>query len=148
MSLLPPLARSGVLIAAACLSLAACQQQAPPPAPVSQEPALQPRISDPVPSEPERQAAVEPAPVEVPAETAAAALETAPPLDLSIPADILDEGADTGFPPVESSALPDLFSRNKPSGLSVSGELLFVQGEKASLDTVNGASVTIKVPVK
>ena len=48
----------------------------------------------------------------------------------------------------QPSLLPDLFApQNKKAGTRVSGELLFMEEEKASLDTMSGAKITIKIPV-
>ena len=120
------------------LTLAACQQQPPPG---DEAPDLPAPADDNV---------VAPAPVvEVrPAAPAAAPAEAArEPLQLDIPADILEEGAETGFPE-QPSRLPDLFAKKKKTGTSVSGELLFEEGEDAALDTMSGAKITIQIPVE
>lgn len=127
------------LVTALTLILAACQQQEPPAsgAPVDSEPVAVETLAPAPPRE-----AVAATPAEPPPEPVT---ETRP-LQLDIPSDILDEGADTGFPE-QPSRLPDLFAKKKKTGTSVSGELLFEEGEDAALDTMSGAKITIQIPV-
>jgi hypothetical protein len=69
------------------------------------------------------------------------------PLNLEVPTDILDEGAETGFPETEGAALPDLFAKKKKRGTSVSSELLLDEEQDLSIDAVTGAKITVEVPV-
>lgn len=69
------------------------------------------------------------------------------PLNLDITAEVLADHAATDLPE-QPARLPDLFAgQNKKAGARVSGELLFEQEEKASLDTMSGAKITVKVPI-
>jgi hypothetical protein len=43
---------------------------------------------------------------------------------------------------------PRSATKNKKPGARVSGELLFEDGERAALDTVNGARIMVDVPIK
>jgi hypothetical protein len=91
----------------------------------------------------------EPAP-EATAEPVAAVAEAEPEpvqLDLSIPEDILEESADTGFPVTERALLPDMFTKKEKAGTKVSSKLHFEESERVSVDTVSGAEITVKVPI-
>ena len=68
-------------------------------------------------------------------------------LNLSIPRDILEETADTGFPSRQRVALPDLFAKKEKAGTKVSSKLHFEEGETAAMDNISGAEITVKVPL-
>ncbi|MEE4662169.1 MAG: hypothetical protein V2J89_16990 [Halieaceae bacterium] len=78
-----------------------------------------------------------------------AAIVTPPPsrepLNLAIPGDILEEQPEHSFPE-HAERLPDLFARKARAGKSISGELLFEPGERASLDSMDGAKISIRIP--
>lgn len=127
------------LLTALTLVVTACQQQAPPsPAPVdsTSERAVEAAEPD------EPQAPPEPAPELVEPD------EPKPiTLNLEIPPDLLDEEASTGFPQTENRYLPDLFAKKKKPGTTVSGELLLDEERDFSVDAVEGAKVTVEIPV-
>jgi hypothetical protein len=142
------LPRLFLLIPALALLLAACQQHESPTKPaivMLQEP---PTVA----AAPEADT-FEPAPEPAPEATAAPVAEVveAVPepvhLDLSIPEDILEEAADTGFPVIERALLPDMFAKKEEVGTQVSSRLHFEEGERVSVDTVSGAEITVKVPI-
>lgn len=132
------------LFPALILVVTACQQQAPPlsaPADKTAErpvEVIQPKQPEAPPEptrkpEPENREPDEPRPVT---------------LNLEIPADLLDEEADTGFPQTENRYLPDLFAKKKKAGTSVSGELLLDEEQDFSIDAVTGAKITVEIPVE
>ena len=145
-------------VLAPALALAACQQQEPSstfPRDRSQDEAVveggtagadAPKAAMATAPEP----ALAEAEPEAPIETLEAAATSEPEpvhLNLSIPKDILDETTDTGFPSTQRAALPDLFAKKGKSGTQVSSKLHFEQGEQASMDTISGAEITVKVPL-
>lgn len=148
---------------AVALLLVACQQQEPPSTPgeVSQEAATVETAavetatvetaavetatvdtaSGPASPEPQSQAPAEP--LEEMAQSEPEPVN----LNLSIPRDILEETADTGFPSRQRVALPDLFAKKEKSGTKVSSKLHFEEGETAAMDNISGAEITVKVPL-
>ena len=149
-------------VPAVTLLLAACQQQEPPttfPGELSQEAAAveaaavetaavetaaEQGVPEPASPEPQPKAPSEPL------EEVAKSGPDPVPLNLSVPRDILEETADTGFQsqqPQQRVVLPDLFAKKDKSGTKVSSKLHFEQGEQASVDTISGAEITVKVPL-
>ena len=139
---------------AVALLLIACQQQEPPttfPGEVSQEAAtvetaaVETAAGNPAPEptspEPQSQAPAEP--LEEMAQSEPEPVN----LNLSIPRDILEETADTGFPSRQRVALPDLFAKKEKAGTKVSSKLHFEEGETAAMDNISGAEITVKVPL-
>lgn len=148
-----PLLRFMLLSGIVLLTLNACQRQSPSTESTLPVEPTQPAVAE-ITTEPEPDPVIEPpSPAAIPDvnEQVSSALAPEPEqeleLDLRLPPDILNEGADTHFPEPKSEALPNLFAKKKQARTSVSGGLLFEEGEEVSLDTVNGASVTVKVPV-
>lgn len=131
------------LIPAMILVVAACQQPAPPApgqaedtppsAPTTETRAEVPEIAPQAAQEPDLPKPAEPQPIAV---------------DMEIPADLLDEEADTGFPQTENRYLPDLFAKKKKkAGTTFSGELLMDEEQDLSIDAVTGAKINVEIPV-
>lgn len=133
------------LVTALVLFLAACQQQSPPGDDSAGQSATGSAVKTAVET---REVLTEAAstPLTAPAPPPEQQVIERPPLDLTLSPDILGETEATGFPE-QPARLPDLFAPRKQAGTTVSGELLFREGEEATLDTMNGARITVQIPV-
>ncbi len=129
-------------------ALAACEQQQPPSAssgtPVK-EPGADNTLVSIAPTS--KEASTVDQPEATPAADTEGDREEVRLLKLDIPKDILIGQESTALPQ-QPNRLPDLFNRPAGPRTAVSGRLLFQEGERPAPNSMDGAEITIVVPLE